>query len=177
MEPSSPILHRPRRLCYYKVDPRAIDSDLMMIESHLKRLGDLKVEAVKDLSSLEVLPCDLIVVGAQKVPEDAFSGWFSALRAKLVSNASIWTPALVIADVSFDVLRSLLVQAVLDNWYFDIVNPRQISSLPIRVANLLRIHDHLHELRRYALALDEIQGQVRELESQIVTLDQNRSQS
>jgi hypothetical protein len=149
----------------------------MMIESHLKRLGDLKVEAVKDLSSPEVIPCDLMVVGAQKVPEEAFSGWFSALRSKMVSNASIWTPALVIADVSFEVLRSLLVQAVQDNWYFDIVNPRQISSLPIRVANLLRIHDHLHELRRYALALDEIQGQVRELESQIVTLDQNRPQS
>jgi hypothetical protein len=147
----------------------------MMIESHLKRLGDLKIEAIRDLHEPGVLPCDLLVVGAQKVSDEAFLAWFSTLRTRLVDLASIWTPALILTDVSFETQSGLLMEAVQDNWYFDIVSPRQISSLPIRVANLLRIHDHLHELHRYAQALDDIQGQVRDLERQIVSLSQDRS--
>ena len=44
------------------------------------------------------------------------------------------------------------------------------ATLPIRVANLLRIHDHLHELKRYSAALDDITVKVKMLESQMKDL-------
>lgn len=172
MEPSSFALERARRLCYWNTDQRSIDRDLMAIESHLRRLGDVTVKAVKELDEPGVFPCDLLIVAAQKVPEEGFMEWFSAMRSRIMGVGSIWTPVLILAEVSFKALADLLLEAMRDNWYFDIVSPQQISSLPIRVANLLRIHDHLHELKRYAIALDDVQAQVRDLEQQVVSLSQ-----
>jgi hypothetical protein len=174
MEPSSFALERPRRLCYLRVDTRSVDRDLMLIEGHLKRLGDLTIEPIKDLSAPGAFPCDLLLVGAQRVPEKDFYQWFESFRNRVVGAGSIWTPALILAEVSFETLRDLLLEAIRDNWYFDIVSPQQVSSLPIRVANLLRIHDHLHELKRYAHAMDSIQNQVQDLERQVASLSQAR---
>ena len=49
------------------------------------------------------------------------------------------------------------------NWYFDILSMEHIDSMPIRVANLLRIHDHLHELERYQNTLATLNHRVDQL--------------
>ena len=56
------------------------------------------------------------------------------------------------------------------NWYFDIVASDQLDSLPIRVANLLRIHDHLHELHRYSAALSSLTAQTEALKQELLQL-------
>jgi hypothetical protein len=119
------------------------------------------------LEELTKEPRDLVIVAAQRVGAAEFPVWFDGLRKRVMAQGGIWIPALVLADVPFKVLTEILPAAVADNWYFDILVPAHIASLPIRVANLLRIHDHLHELKRYSAALEDITTKVTMLESQM----------
>jgi hypothetical protein len=155
------------RIAHWSTDPRLVDADAMVLESHLARLGDVTVERVKTLEDATAAPRDLLIVAAQRVEAGAFAGWLDGLKRRLVAQGGIWVPALILADVPFDVLSEILPVAAADNWYFDILAPAHAASLPIRVANLLRIHDHLHELKRYAAALDDITTKVTMLESQM----------
>jgi hypothetical protein len=158
---------RTLRIAHWSTDPRLVDADAMVLEKHLKRLGEVTVERVKTLEDALAAPRDLIIVAAQRVDAGAFAGWLDGLRKRLTAQGGIWVPALILADVPFDVLSEILPAAVADNWYFDILAPAHAASLPIRVANLLRIHDHLHELKRYAAAVDDITTKVTMLESQM----------
>ena len=56
------------------------------------------------------------------------------------------------------------------NWYFDIIHPDHLTSLPVRIANLLRIHDHLAELHRYEAELGRMQQNIRMIEAELKTL-------
>ncbi len=62
MDPSSYILERTRHVSYLRVDSKQVDRELMVVESYLKKLGDLQITAVKSLDSPEVFPCDLLSV-------------------------------------------------------------------------------------------------------------------
>jgi hypothetical protein len=79
----------------------------------------------------------------------------------------IWSPALIMCDVSYTKIGQLIDWAVKINWYFDIVSRDHITSLPIRIINLLRIHDHLHELQRYDSELTTLQGRIDEIEQKL----------
>ena len=57
--------------------------------------------------------------------------------------------------------------AIDENWYFDVIDPDHLDSLPMRVANLLRIHDHLHELSRYEKSLADLQADVRQMQQKL----------
>jgi hypothetical protein len=48
-----------------------------------------------------------------------------------------------------------------------IVEPDHVSSLPVRVANFLRLHDHLHEVRRMTEASEVLTKRVQEMELQL----------
>ena len=169
--PPKPLFpSRSLKLCYWNAEARVVDSERMSLEQHLSRLGDVSVSPVASLDSPELSGADLLIVAAQMVPADKFAGWLGGLRRRIQQQGRVWTPALILADVPFDVLSEIWPEVTNDNWYFDIMSPVHMASLPIRVANLLRIHDHLHELKRYASAVDDITAKVRILESQMAAL-------
>ncbi len=168
----SPALfaNRSLRVCYWNAEAKVLDAEKAELERHLKRLGDVRVEVIKALEAPEGSQADLLIVSAQKLSDKDFPAWLQGFRRRIQAKGSIWTPALILADVSFDVLSEILVEVTADNWYFDVVAPKHLASLPIRVANLLRIHDHLHEMKRYSAALDDITTKVKMLESQMKDL-------
>ncbi len=168
----SPALfaNRSLRVCYWNAEAKIVDAEKADLEKHLKRLGDVKIDVVKALEAPEASLADLLIVSAQKLSGKDFPAWLQGFRKRIQAKGAIWTPALILADVSFDVLSEILVEVTADNWYFDVVAPQHLASLPIRVANLLRIHDHLHELKRYSAALDDINVKVKMLESQMKDL-------
>lgn len=168
--PDTPFAGRPLRLCYWAADSRIVDSERASLEGHLARIGDARVVPIKALDSPDAKPCDLLIVAAQKIVQPDFAAWLSAFRRRVAREGDIWTPALILADVPFDVLSEIWPEARADNWYFDILSPTHLSSLPIRVANLLRIHDHLHEMKRYASALEDIGAKVANLERELETI-------
>lgn len=170
MSTPSMFADRVLRIYYWNADPRVVDADRMQLEKLLKRLGDIKLTTIK---SLELVPkdgCDLLMIAAHSVPKKEFAKWLMGLRSRIHSNGGIWVPALILADIGFDVLSEILTDVAAENWYFDIIMPSHVESLPIRVANLLRIHDHLHELNRYALAISEVSNRVRDLEVELQRL-------
>lgn len=161
---------RSLKLCYWNAETRVVDAERMTLEQHLRRLGEVRVLPVSSLDSLEMNGADLLIVAAQMVPADKFAGWLRGFRQRIQAQGYVWTPALILADVPFDVLSEIWPEVTRENWYFDILAPDHLASLPIRVANLLRIHDHLHEMKRYSVALDDINAKVRALEAQVTIL-------
>jgi hypothetical protein len=169
---SPPLLFGSRalHLCYWNAEARVVDAERLALEHHLKRLGDVRVASVKSLDAPEAAKADLLIVAAQTVPTAEFPRWLAGFRKRVVARGAIWTPALILADVTFDTLSDIWTDVTRDNWYFDILAPAHLASVPIRVANLLRIHDHLHELKRYEAALDDINAKVKVLEGQVATI-------
>jgi hypothetical protein len=142
---------------------KVIDHKKMLLEERLKTLGTITVQGIKSLDDPKFKPCDLVIIDANLIPQEDFPQWLSGLGSRIVMQGAIWVPALIISDISFKSLREIMLVATGMNWYFDILSMDHVDSLPIRVANLLRIHDHLHELERYQKTLTELTERVDKL--------------
>ena len=153
------------RVCYWNTDSRVVDRDLMLLESHLQKLAQIDLVAVQSLADSNLMPCDLIIIAATLIGEDEFPQWLSGLKKKVGVQGLIWTPALILSEIDFNKIEGILRQIAQENWYFDIISPDHVRSLPIRVANLLRIHDHLHELKRYNELVSQMAARIDEFET------------
>lgn len=163
---------RPRRprACFLNLDPKFVNLPKLKLEQALKAMVDIDLVEVAAIDDSGLLPCDLLIVESQGVSAPDFQQWLTGFQRRLVAQANIWIPAVIVADLSVAEARALMDSAVKSNWYFDVVTPAHIDSLPLRVANLLRIHDHLHELRRYSETLDRLQDRVNMLEHEVNSL-------
>lgn len=154
-------------VAYWNPDTRVVDATKLQVETYLRKLGNIKFKEVKAPDDPALLPCDLLVVTSTYVPEHEFANWLKGQERRMVKQGNIWIPALFVADIEFDILREIWSEIQSTNWYFDIVSSSHLSSLPVRVANLMRIHDHLHELYRYGQELSSLQKQVEEVEERL----------
>jgi len=161
---------RPLKIAHWNPDPRYVSISHIELEKELGLLAELTISPVKTIDSLADEGFDLLVVSAQHVPESEFSKWLLGLKSRIEVQGNIWVPALIVADVGVKFLREVLAPAIASNWYFDILAKDHISSLPVRVANLVRIHDHLRELRRYAAMIDTLNQRVDQLELDTASL-------
>ena len=161
---------RKLRVCYLPDDPRVVDQETVFVEDSLKQLGDVKIVPIKSLDDPAFKPCDLLVLGATHVAHDHFAQWLKGIESQVSRQGAIWTPALIIADPPWSILCQILGDVVSTNWYFDVVSIEHVVSLPVRVANLLRIHDHLHELKRYADSVADLERRVKKAEDDLAVL-------
>jgi hypothetical protein len=172
---STPIFRRrPLRVCYLPSHPKVVDPETVFIEDSLKRLGDIKLVKIRALDDPAFKPCDLLILGATHVAGEDFATWLKGIEKRVMAEGAVWTPALIIADPPWSTLSRLLGEVVATNWYFDVVSFEHVTSLPVRVANLLRIHDHLHELHRYEAAVRDLERRTAKAEAEVDAL---RSQS
>jgi hypothetical protein len=144
-----------------------VSASLGLIETELKRLATVEIVKLKALDDRSFLPCDLLVITAGYIEPDAFSQWVQGVETRLAKQAGITVPSVIYASVPESIQRGLLRWAVESNWYFDIIDPDHVSSLPIRVANFLRIHDHLHEIRRMNEQLQTLSEKAQNFEAQL----------
>lgn len=158
------------RLCYWDAAHKYFGAHKLVFEKKLKLLGDLELVELKTLDDARIHPCDVLIVAAEHVPEHDFGRWLADFRKKVLQQNRIWVPALFLSRAGFEDLEGILSEIVATNWYFDILNPDHVDSLPVRVANLLRIHDHLHELQRYDARQQALQTQVAEIEKALQTM-------
>lgn len=166
------FLNARRRLCVWDLEPKRADAVKMQLERSIRFLPNLDIVKLKSLDDPDFLPCDLLVVFAQFLGQEELMIWLQGFEKRLSrQQEGIWTPALILNPVEPDKLTDLLEYTLLSNWYFDIVHPDEVRSIPLRVANLLRMHDHLHELRRYegewqrmAMELERIDKQLKDLQ-------------
>lgn len=164
---NSSSLERTLRIKYLIADKRFVDADRMVLEKNLRRLTDVTLSEVKSVDAPDLYPCDLLIVAARNVAAIDFSKWLDGFKKRIKSQGQVQIPALVLTDAAFEDLRDILAESVQENWYFDVIHADHISSLPIRVANLLKIHDHLHEMKRYENALRNLGDRVADLEARV----------
>lgn len=171
MPDEGPFSGRQLRVGYWQVDARLVDIDKVRLEKALAQLGaSLTITVLKNLEALAATPLDLLIIAGQGLAEEDFSQWLGGLRGRMRANNGIWCPALILAELPMATLRAVMAQVFAENWYFDILAPEHLSSLPIRVANLLRMHDHLHEIKRYAEALESLSSRLSALEDEVKRL-------
>jgi hypothetical protein len=104
---------------------------------------------------------------AHHLNDSEMSTWVKGLAQRMDKNNNINVPALIIGDSVDQAANDLMSFAVSQNWYFDLIDIEHIDSISIRAANLLRIHDHIHELGRYESTIQTLEKQVKELEKKV----------
>lgn len=161
------VLNRTLRVKYLVADKRFVDADRMVLEKNLRRLTDVSLTEIKSVDDPDFYPCDLLIVAARHVAAVDFRKWLDGFRRRVKAQAQVHIPALILTDAAFEDLRDILFEAVHENWYFDVIQADHMTSLPIRVANLLKIHDHLHEMARYEQALKDLGDKVTRLEAEV----------
>jgi len=170
-----PLLNkRPLRVCYWDSEKRITGATKALLESYLQKLGGVDMVAINSLTDDDYTPCDLIILTGEHVPGEAFANWLSSIQSRLRREHQIWTPALILANTDFNDLDDIFPWAVKANWYFDVIHTDHLESLPIRVANLLRIHDHLHELNRYHERLAELETKLEQTNSSLAELKKQK---
>lgn len=154
-----------RRICYINTDSRTLETSVSFLEKRLFLISNVDIS---QHSSLEIAKSkgawDLFIINASNLEEDHFIQWFSKLGQKLLNPLGIPSPCMLISPLSFNHLESMWEKAYKQNWYFDILHPEHMESLPIRIANLLRIQDHLHELQRYEKELTALHERITKIE-------------
>jgi len=165
------FLQMRRRLCIWDLEPKRADALKLNVERSLRFLPQLDLVRLKALDDPNLLPCDLLVVFAKHLGEEELITWLSGFEKRMAQQQQgIWIPALIVNACEMTRVVEVLEQTLNSNWYFDLLHPDHLSSLPVRVANLLRMHDHLHELLRYEKELKRMQTDIGRIEAELQAL-------
>lgn len=148
-----------RTIGFLIYDPRLADRYLAQIESILKQNADLKTIKISSVTDPKINRCSCLVVFANNLEDEAMVTWVKGV-AKRLDQETINTPWLIVCDSSDLVQKELLRYALAENWYFDLVDPNHLSSLTTRMANLIRISDHIKELGRYERETKELESKI-----------------
>lgn len=165
------FLKRSLRICYWDLEAKFLDRHKLALERELRTFSGFTFHQLKSLTDPALNPCDLLIIVGPAIDGEDFLQWMQGLMDRVEGAHQIRIPALIVADPSKPVLVELLESAINSNWYFDIVSPGQLETIPLRMANLLRIHDHLHELHRYDAELKALHSRVIEIEKQLAAVD------
>ena len=163
---------RPLRVCWINHDHRIVDSTLEQLECEMDKVYQFDMVQLASIDADNFDPCDLLVIIAHRIVSEQLLPWIKSLATRL--SCRIWTPALIVGDLNNRATADLVEFAIQSNWYFDVVDRHHLSSLAIRMANLIRIHDHLHELYRYESSLAKIEQKVYEQKQRVDTLIKQR---
>jgi hypothetical protein len=155
------------RVCHWNATPGFVSAASAMIEHHLKLLIKLDLISVRALDDPLITRADLLLISAEGLDDEHYPTWLKSISPRIPSNHGITVPTFIFGTISPAVQSEILRWAVEVNWYFDIVDPQHASSLMIRVANFLRIHDHLHEVRRMTEVTTKLQAKVESMEDQM----------
>lgn len=165
------FLQMRRRLCIWDLEPKRTDALKQNVERSLRFLPQLDIVRLKSLDDPNLLPCDLLVVMALHLGEAELITWLRGFEQRLTGQQQgIWIPALILNTSELLRVAEVLEVTLQSNWYFDVLHPDHISSLPVRAANLLRMHDHLHELLRYEKELKHMQSDISRIEAELEAL-------
>ncbi len=161
--------HETRRLkvAVHNLQPKIISKSLAQIKTYMKELSEIDYHPIASVEEVGGQSFDLLIILGNRLTQDNFESWLTGFMKRMESPDRIWVPALIITDVSFPIQRDLLLKSLGSNWYFDVISDDHLSSLPLRVSNLVRIHDHLGELHRYNEKLTDLMSQVDLLQEEL----------
>ena len=142
---------------YFNPDNKIIDRFKLEVETYLKYMFEVQITEFHEMLGSDLSIYDLILADARFVETNFFLSWLKQFSKKMKTNKNIWTPALIMSQLTFEEETKIFKEVYFENWYFDIVQEQHISSIPIRMANLMRSSEHLKELIRYQDILESLQ--------------------
>lgn len=151
------LQRRKLHLNYWDQNSKTWDALKAEIESQLRLMYLCETRKVTSLDANDFYPCDLLVIYYHPPEGIDIVIDLKNLEKKVRTHEKIWIPCLLIGTIKKEDYIDVFEFIKNSNWYFDLVDPAHVSSLPIRVSNLLRMHDHLHELRRYDNELTKLE--------------------
>jgi len=155
------------RISVWNSTPAMISSGLAVFEAELNKIYATKITILKSLHDGNIPATDLLICYASFIDEDIFEGWLQGLELRIPVQNSIKIPSIIMSNVGVDIHRRIMNWSLSVNWYFDIINQSDFSSLTMRATNLLRFHDHLHELVRMENALNKVSIEMQALEERV----------
>ena len=158
------------RLGFWDVESKYFDYAKPLLTRALKRWTQLDIVTIKDLEEASSKSCDIVCISASHVPKNSLTKWLTSLAERFQSNQLIWVPALILSEHTFDTGAHLAEVSSEWNWYYDLLMPNHLDSIPVRVANLVKIHQHLRELRRYDKELKQLSSEVHRLNQELSKL-------
>lgn len=165
---------RPLRICAVPDDHRIINQTLEQIETQIHRVHPFEMYQPRSLRSLDPQDfdlCDLLLLMAHRLEGQDLLDWIKSFMVLMSEGDRIWIPALIVGQMEFEYTQHLIEIAARSNWYFDFVCIEHMSSLSLRIANLIRICDHLRELYRYEGVLSDLEKKTHDQKRQIHALN------
>lgn len=162
---------KPLRVCWINYDNRTIDDSLEIIEGELDRIQTFEMVEISSIDAENFHPCDLLILIAYHMESAILTRWIQKIAERMKSH--IWTPAIIIGELSRLDSQCLVKFSTTSNWYFDVIDTEHLSSLALRAANLIRIHDHLHEIHNYKTMLDHLEQNIEKLRTDISKIQNN----
>lgn len=152
---------QPLAITYWEQNAHVWDAIKGQVEQQLQLIFPCQTKKVKTLSSEDFWPCDLIVTYGGTMTDVVTS--LKAIERQLRSSGKVWPASLVIGSYPVEQTADLFQMILSSNWNFDVVDPDHLESLPTRVCNLIRIQEHLQELRHYDKQLQDLESEVAKL--------------
>ncbi len=156
------------KLGFQNLEEKVLNNYILKIEQQLKSFAPFfDIIPIRHLDDDKLLQCELLLIGSHALGAKEFSTWLTHFHSRMQSSKRIWIPTIIMGDYDEKILLEFLTEATQKNWYFDIIRNDELDSLPIRVTNLLRIHDHLKELWRYDEEIKRLQTAVETLNDKL----------
>jgi hypothetical protein len=168
-------LTRNYQACFLSLNPKVLTGISAAIESQITKIVPVQVQKIETMDEVASGTWNLLIVDAQILGDNELSLWIDKLHERMKKNSAVWTPALILSRCTIGASLRILEQMIAFNWYFDIVNPDHLESIPLRIANLIRIHDHLGELNQYRQLLENLQQRVEVMENQALKLNPHKA--
>ena len=155
-----------RKILYLNIDEKMLTSVTIQLEKYFHRLGTFNIQKTGSIRDSEA---DLIIVGTFFSSEE-LKTWIKRL-IKDLNERSIWIPVIFVADLDFEAIYSIVEECFnKTNWYFDLVLSSNMEELAMKIANLIKIHDHLKELKDYHDKLNQMNEEVEKLKQKLLEI-------
>jgi hypothetical protein len=156
------------KIIHWNAFPKLVSTELAAIERELSFFKKISFQAVAQVEDIQNhRDAGMTMVLATGHDETTFTPWLKGFQKRWRDLNLQAMPCLIISHAQSGSLREILQSAVDDNWYFDVVDPEHLSSLPLRIANLARSKVHVEELSRMNKALLDVESRLADVESSL----------
>ena len=87
---------------YFNPDNKIIDRFKLEVETYLKYMFEVQITEFHEMLGSDLSIYDLILADARFVETNFFLSWLKQFSKKMKTNKNIWTPALIMSQLTFE---------------------------------------------------------------------------
>ena len=154
-----------KKVMYYNMDEKILTPYISKVESLVSSIEQIDLQKTDRIRDIEA---DLIIVSSPLGGEELVRWIQRLIDDKNQYKSLIWTPIIFVTDADLSQVESVMWKCISEtNWYFDIVNRDNLEFLSLRIAFLLKVSDHIRELKEYDKKILELSSRISSLEQSL----------